>query len=638
MDNSDLVSIPFSPCKIRNSHFEDINGNEEDGSNAIFIRNVNNSGLQITGNSILNSQNGIVLNTLQNYPSAFIENNTIHTSNNFIMQSAIRLTSCNSPPSLLVSSNEIDVFARNAITLLNSSRVRIADNLDMHVEGVVIGTSPNENYTSGIGLTNSRDCQITDNFVFGNNMVVGLQQNKSPSNLFCCNYLSLLKYGYSNQNTSSNTTLQGNDFNSNVSYGLYLRGTNSVIGEQRFNGNLWSGTNRTAHTDNSTTGGIANNMFIVNNMNPPTGTTFLPTNNVGTLWFQDNNNEDNLHCEDAPNCGTPELLSPDCGNDDVFIEMLELIAQDSVIEDEFINQNRWTSQLYLYDVLSKYPDLQTCTQILQSFWNDPPTGIESYYQFEEDVKNIINPTVAELDSLHILHQQIEIAYSDMDAIVDSFSVPLSTQDSARIDQLHSDVVVANNQLDAIRQAVNSRAIASANALKMTLLSIPSVFDFHAEYKQAQAIALDRIIHGEEFLIQNRLSQLTDLASLCDSYYGDAVFIAKGLLNVLGKSQLVGTSDCTNISPRERFSKRFDNQLLIYPNPVEGILNIEITNGTSPTNVVYYSIDGVEKGELNFSLQNNILTVDISNLINRLYILKWTYADGKTNVGKFIKIK
>jgi photosystem II stability/assembly factor-like uncharacterized protein len=72
-------------------------------------------------------------------------------------------------------------------------------------------------------------------------------------------------------------------------------------------------------------------------------------------------------------------------------------------------------------------------------------------------------------------------------------------------------------------------------------------------------------------------------------------------------------------------------LVIYPNPVIDYVNIEIKNGEIPTDIVIYSITGLEVKRF-----ENMKTVDISDLTSGTYFIRISNGDRKHIVKKVIK--
>ena len=77
---------------------------------------------------------------------------------------------------------------------------------------------------------------------------------------------------------------------------------------------------------------------------------------------------------------------------------------------------------------------------------------------------------------------------------------------------------------------------------------------------------------------------------------------------------------------------FNNNVVIYPNPVTNVLNFSTSSGDTLSNVAIYDSLGKEIKISNSVLNNRL---DISELSNGLYIAKF-YHNGKLMVNKFVK--
>lgn len=74
----------------------------------------------------------------------------------------------------------------------------------------------------------------------------------------------------------------------------------------------------------------------------------------------------------------------------------------------------------------------------------------------------------------------------------------------------------------------------------------------------------------------------------------------------------------------------ENNIVVFPNPTNGIINIKLNNGNDITNIVLYNMTGQKLLESN---QNNI---DISNLSNGVYLLKVTDSNNSLETKQIIK--
>ena len=75
-----------------------------------------------------------------------------------------------------------------------------------------------------------------------------------------------------------------------------------------------------------------------------------------------------------------------------------------------------------------------------------------------------------------------------------------------------------------------------------------------------------------------------------------------------------------------------NQVAIYPNPTDGVLNISFSENTDCQSVEIYAVDG----RLLKSQISNFETVNISSLNSGIYILKVNMADGREFTERIVK--
>lgn len=73
-----------------------------------------------------------------------------------------------------------------------------------------------------------------------------------------------------------------------------------------------------------------------------------------------------------------------------------------------------------------------------------------------------------------------------------------------------------------------------------------------------------------------------------------------------------------------------NNVIVFPNPTNGIINIQLNNGNAITGTVLYSMTGQKL------MESNQDKIDISNLSNGIYLLKVSDAKGASETKQIIK--
>jgi len=73
-----------------------------------------------------------------------------------------------------------------------------------------------------------------------------------------------------------------------------------------------------------------------------------------------------------------------------------------------------------------------------------------------------------------------------------------------------------------------------------------------------------------------------------------------------------------------------SNIVVFPNPTNGIINIQLNNGNAITSTVLYSVTGQKL------MESNQDKIDISNLSNGVYLLKVSDAKGVSETKQVIK--
>jgi hypothetical protein len=75
-------------------------------------------------------------------------------------------------------------------------------------------------------------------------------------------------------------------------------------------------------------------------------------------------------------------------------------------------------------------------------------------------------------------------------------------------------------------------------------------------------------------------------------------------------------------------------MLVYPNPANDVLNININNSSFKNSIVVYNVSGAEV--LKTNMANSSAQLNIENLSNGVYLVKVSNKNGFNKTVKFVK--
>lgn len=135
---------------------------------------------------------------------------------------------------------------------------------------------------------------------------------------------------------------------------------------------------------------------------------------------------------------------------------------------------------------------------------------------------------------------------------------------------------------------------------------------------------------DEFLIES----IKDIAKICPESGGISVFEARNILPRY--TTKIFTSDCesfgTNVD-KTGSSILSSSGLVLFPNPSEGIINVQSLNLVKSVEVIDLNGKSVYQ---NFNVNGYILEIDLSDHPNGIYLVKVLSSDGKIDSRKIVK--
>lgn len=151
-------------------------------------------------------------------------------------------------------------------------------------------------------------------------------------------------------------------------------------------------------------------------------------------------------------------------------------------------------------------------------------------------------------------------------------------------------------------------------------------------------------HNE--LSETIMSNLRDIAYLCPFTFGDGVYIARGLLNILDSLQTNYTNICETItiSPKSMVNNSIENEIYgkieLYPNPAEDLLTIEYSDTENNNDIVLFEVYDLmgEKMLERIITPGENTSVNIESLAQGVYVYKFLYNKKLIKKDKLVIIK
>jgi hypothetical protein len=189
------------------------------------------------------------------------------------------------------------------------------------------------------------------------------------------------------------------------------------------------------------------------------------------------------------------------------------------------------------------------------------------------------------------------------------------------------------QLNTIINNVNSRAMSNAIALKSSLTSLPTPYDFNLAYIDIRKLQLDYIIEGPNSFDAADIALINDISSLCGDNYGIVPLLARSLQSLLGLTEGVEVPCSERRERTTSIELANDVTLRIMPNPAISSITVLLPNNNIITEISITDITGKTVKDYKINDEVSEYKINISELKNGMYIIK---VNDKYS-SKFIKI-
>ncbi len=552
------------------------------GNNNLFDINDNrlksNNGIRLYGSSL--SQAAIMRNSIDNdgyLYSVQLDGDAIYFSN---------LTPT---VDIAVTGNAVSILNHyfNGFYAQNSSGIRFEDN-EMFSNHKEFGAFA---YMGNCSYSDFNTNRFASSMATLANNGHGFYISQSSGISLCCNTIDRTELGITAYGSCPSTSLKSNIVNDCAGISIWLY--EGVIGLQDHEGNLWLGNNTQGNitTMFSNPGAIAaGSQFKVNlSQNANFEPDWVPPIVAG-IWFVN----DPLILDTL--CGEKRCSANKKYRDDglevrncqeansPYIDIANGIALESVYEDQY----RWSSQLYLYGLLSRdgLPGWQECPELVE-FYQNPPDHIAAYYSVENKLRELkYNPEylagqVAErqenIVSINSAIHDLYAQYPDTSGIY-PYQNQVTELTSALTTEMENLGQLNNELLDVIDER--------ASVIMEEAMVLEESLGFHNENKTIYYYLSKLVKDGPESLPDDAWQEIRTIAHLCPLAYGSPVQQARGMLmDYLGES--VSTSDeelcggeMQHRKAREMITTERPSLLSLFPNPTTGSWQIRFGKGDS----------------------------------------------------------
>lgn len=625
-----------------------VNLDADDVSGAIEIMNCGQGAYDIYSNAFDHVAYPIRILNIKEFKNLKIRDNGTTTAPMLFRTAGIILQNCtNAGPYGIIDNNIMQTFSNGSgIVITGTDKISImANNIKINKFG--LGNNV------GIRLQNSKDNEVRDNTILFTNVTAtdgffGIDINMCPNTLYCCNQITGARNNVRFTGSSTATRFRQTTLDDARDLGLQLQGS-AILGSQFYadaNGNPIGGYGN-IWIDNVTATNTGNqflSLFRVDNTDFPPFGTYKPTV-IPATWF---NSAINLplatpNCTDDPECNEP-LFQGDgpwiCAVPLTIGEMEDGIDGLNTIA-AYESQATWAHQTFVYDYMSRHPQLATQGPALTSLYHNPPAAVAAYHQIEHKLATLYTFTNAEvlawqaaILSQHVSDSTINAAYAVLDAGNLGIYSPI-------IHTAWTNLRIQDSILATIQTAVNNRAQVKADAIKNLIQQLPLSYPFLTEYKAVRTAYVDAMLYGRSYVASQHSTIINSIADKCIGEYGRAVLWARELQSYLGLTVSEGEGDCPTVDPRSR-ADNADIDIHVAPNPCSGLWYVSLL-GVERHSDVLFEIKDVRGFVV---LRNTIkpanvvdaVLLDGSYLINGVYYLT-TKVNGKLlTTKKLVKIE
>jgi hypothetical protein len=514
-----------------------------------------------------------------------------------------------------IENNEVEAQSGSGIVANAACKVKVINN-NIRLTG---------NTTNGISLTGCDSSQVSCNSIKGRYQFVsyqnrGISISHSTNNLMSCNHVDSTYIGVYFEGVCTGTRFRGTEMKRHFE-GLRLY-TNAVIDTQAHAGNLWVGSfnNYGANNLNSNPpSNLALSAFLIDFSNGGAYIPTIPANNTG--WMQPQTGNE-FEC-------TGYVLCTDETHERNAATALQLtIAKDSLETAEFTDESKIMAKNYLYKDLKENDSLVNSNFSLVAFLAANENNVTGQlYDVNKEIKeaNSISETeMQNLAALNNLADSIIQSINSLDSMVAADStLNLIDQREILIQQLN---LVLQDKVSLFNQINNDKEQALSNV--QTANSSIITNNAPDEYEQIMNDVEIDYETGGMTALQNRYSQVFDIAVQCPHVGGKAVYKARNYIALINDSvEYDDATVCAQAGYRKaaetgKTKEETKGNIKIVPNPASEKITITLSDDMSGIcEILFYDVVGKLTLSKELDCNQKIHTLNVKNLSEGIYTVK-----------------
>gem|GEM_PF-1228154 len=412
--------------------------------------------------------------------------------------------------------------------------------------------------------------------------------------------------GTINSLTTGSLHIQGNNINEHL-YGLHYSG-NATSPAIDYRGNLWLVQNlpplgKHAINDNP----INIIPFYVNSTSLP----LLPALQYPTLWFVSGSVQTDFECH------TPE--TDYCADNfpassNFLITEPEKLAADETLEnDPFTEETKWTIKKNLYEKVTDNPLLLSDTLMQQFYLSQQGTVLAALKPIDEGKSVLFNVDSLQQAWLAAKRQAMDLSAEIINEQLMLLDTAIVQQDSAAIvaalTALDNETAVLeglNLYSDSLLSLIASNRIAAAAAISNMNAALVATIQIEDNEKKVNEIYLATLAKDVFEFTNDQMQDLYAIASQCPLAGGQAVYKARALYALTDKKEFFNNfaiCEAAGYAMRKAVTTKsklpIAGTIKIYPNPASESATLE------------YNLPGVDEVQLTLmGITGQLIKVEI----------------------------
>lgn len=532
-----------------------------------------------------------------------------------------------------IENNTIDMYAaRLGIQAFGCSSLNLFDNN--------ITTHPDEGtlVTHGMIFISSSKMNVRGNSAFSiagpQNPYVesGISVLETDNSVYCCNTLNGTWNGFIFDGTCLGTFFRGTIFG-DAQVGLLYR-EDARTSSQIIANNLWTGNfSDVAARHETTDQNIFNSSrYWVNPFTPPT----LPPSIDASFpnWFSSWPQPPDFTCP-----------SPDCST---FTEPPQIDTADFLIANggwnsELLYHNtlEWSGERFLLAKLDAHPELMRGEPILQTFHTDKQgTTVDLFNDIDEGVDGLseLAPTettryTSNLATIFSLLHDI----SDIDSLLFiATGAQATTLQDDREDLLET-LAALETENDSLLNIIQTARLTSIQQLITDNNSIVVTETFEQNEKKVNEIWLNTVALGIYSFTPVQVADLENIIFQCPKFGGKAVYMARGLYQLMAHVEYDDELNCNGIGERSSGQTEPEaGSFQLFPNPASNLFILLLNEKMDiPATLLLTDLSGKTVQVHHLPIGQSHFSFGVGGLPGGIYFCKITSGREQVFVQKLV---